>query len=458
MILSPTGPLNRDYDDVRRFQDAAKAGIERAVLSGCSKPLVCVCDDFGGEKMYEGLEELYEKSFEVSVLGCFSGLYEPLEYREHEPIKCEPVKSFGIMRLSKKKLKSSLQEALAECTAIESGRRVARDICGSDPERMTPLRTAEYLKNAFKGSSVKVNVVSNLDTLKSGYPLLHAVSRCSNVVERHRPCIVNLEYVGEGPIEKTLMLVGKGIVYDTGGADVKCNGHMAGMCRDKGGAAGVAGFLKTVSMLNPKGLKVMAKLSMVRNSIGADSFVADELIKSRAGVRVMIGNTDAEGRLVMADPLCEMKELSVNEINPHLFTVATLTGHVCMALGDYAAVLSNGPARLLKTDQKIYAAGEKWADPFEVSSMRREDFDFIKPKSKYEDTRHCNNEPSSATPRGHQFPAAFMVNASGLDKHGLDSDRPVPYTHLDIAGAALDFPNYPSGTPVSALTAAYCLK
>eukprot|EP01135_Chromosphaera_perkinsii_P007959 Nk52_evm31s1073 gene=Nk52_evmTU31s1073 len=457
LILSPTGKLNRDYDDVRRYQDAARAGIERAVTSGCVKPLVVMCDVVYGQGN-AFLDGLFERCFEVVVLGCFNGLYEPVEFREHAPKECEPVKSFGIKRLGACEMKDSVEKAIENCYAIEAGKRVARDVCGSDPERMAPMRVVEYLEGAFKGfSNIKMSVESNLETLETNYPLLHAVARCSNVVERHRPCLINLEYCGEGPIEKTLMLVGKGIVYDTGGADVKCSGHMAGMCRDKGGAAGIAGFMKTVSMLKPKGLKVIAKLSMVRNSIGADSFVADELIKSRAGVRVMIGNTDAEGRLVMADPLCEMKELSANEVNPHLMTVATLTGHVCVALGSYAAVMSNGAARLLKTDQKIFEAGEKWADPFEISTLRREDFDFIKARSKYEDTRHCNNEPSSATARGHQFPAAFMMRASGLDKHGLDSDRPIAYSHLDIAGAALDFPENPSGTPVSALTAAYVL-
>ena len=76
------------------------------------------------------------------------------------------------------------------------------------------------------------------------YPCLAAVNRCASQVERHDGRVIWLTYEPEGPIEKTIMLVGKGVTYDTGGADIKAGGHMAGMSRDKCGAADVAGFLK----------------------------------------------------------------------------------------------------------------------------------------------------------------------------------------------------------------------
>ena len=115
-------------------------------------------------------------------------------------------------------------------------------------------------------------------------------------------------YKESSPVDTTLFLVGKGITYDTGGADVKAGGVMAGMHRDKSGAAAVVGFFKTLSLLKPKGLSVYGALALVRNSIGSESYVADELITSRAGRRIRVGNTDAEGRMVMTDLLCEAKE------------------------------------------------------------------------------------------------------------------------------------------------------
>ena len=98
---------------------------------------------------------------------------------------------------------------------------------------------------------------------------------------------------------------------------------MAGMSRDKCGAADVAGFLKVVSILKPKNIKVIGAMAMVRNSVGSNGYVSDEIITSRAGVRIRVGNTDAEGRTAMVDVLAHMKEKALTEINPHLFTIAT---------------------------------------------------------------------------------------------------------------------------------------
>lgn len=100
--------------------------------------------------------------------------------------------------------------------------------------------------------------------------------------------------------------MGKGITYDTGGADIKAGGVMAGMSRDKCGAAAVAGFMRVVDLVRPNNLRVVGAMCLARNSIGSNCYVADEIIKARSGRMVRIGNTDAEGRMVMADVLCRV--------------------------------------------------------------------------------------------------------------------------------------------------------
>jgi len=142
---------------------------------------------------------------------------------------------------------------------------------------------------------------------------MHAVMRCNVGQPEYEGRLVTITYEGEKPIEQTLMLVGKGVTFDSGGMDIKISGFMQGMHRDKGGAASVAGFFKVLSLLHPKGLKVMGALPFVRNAVGPNSYTCDEVIKSRSGKRVRVVNTDAEGRMVMADPLCEMREKAVNE-------------------------------------------------------------------------------------------------------------------------------------------------
>lgn len=141
------------------------------------------------------------------------------------------------------------------------------------------------------------------------------------------------------------------------------------MSYDKCGAASVAGFFKILAELKPKNFKAKGVLAVTRNNCGEEGYVTDEILKSRAGVRVRVGNTDAEGkalssympktflmfysiisttlgRLAIADSLCYMKELAVNAINPYLFTIATLTGHAARTYGPAYTVTNHHKSRL----------------------------------------------------------------------------------------------------------------
>lgn len=442
LIYVPTGPVTRDYDDVRRYQEAACKGIKRAMSAGCKAPLL-VCPT----------HDRYKYAARVTALGALHAAYVPLEVREHSDEKARKLNKLGLLLPGQ-----AADTELTVLLALETGRLVYRDIGGSDPERMAAPKVAEYVEKLFKDTCIKVNVISELSVLEKQYPLIAAVNRAARNVPRHAPRVIELEYVGEGTIDTTLMLVGKGITYDTGGADVKHGGAMAGMHRDKCGAAFVAGFFQMLSVYRPRGLKVVGAMSVVRNSIGSESYVSDELLTSRAGVRVRIGNTDAEGRMVMCDVLCQMKEKAVNEVNPKLFTIATLTGHVIRAFGDsYTGILDNGPARAAGTSLTLQKAGDESGDPFEISTLRREDYEFHRGKSEYEDVLQSGGKPSTLTDRGHQSPAAFLVVASGLDKHGCDSSQPLQYSHVDIAGSSGPYPGVPTGSPIVAMAHAFVL-
>jgi leucyl aminopeptidase len=153
------------------------------------------------------------------------------------------------------------------------------------------------------------------------------------------------------------------------------------------------------SRLKQSGLRLKAELGVVRNSIGADSYVADEIIQSHGGARVRVGNTDAEGRMVLADLLSHLRIEAKKSPSPHLFSVATLTGHAVRAVGPYSIALDNGPARQNLAAETLQLHGEAFGDPFEVTRLRREDWDFVAPSSKAWDVLQCNNLPSSGTPR-----------------------------------------------------------
>ncbi|KAK9729199.1 hypothetical protein K7432_000481 [Basidiobolus ranarum] len=466
IILAPTGSLFGDTDDARKIGETATKAVQRARQAGVTNPLIHFVDPPKDHPEYK-------RYLEVALLGALEACYEYLEYREHiEKIgqaSPESVKEFGVLATDIDTAK--LEVIVKKVLDIEQGRRLCRDVGSPDPERMTPLNFAKYVKESLAGAkNTTLTIIDDLDTLNKEYPLLHAVARCSLDVERHKPCVVRIEYKSPEPskVKENLYFVGKGVTYDTGGADLKVNGAMRGMSRDKLGAAAVAGFMKTVAEQQPTNVNIIADLGMVRNSIGPDAYLSDEIIYSRAGVRVLVGNTDAEGRMVMTDLLCHMRERVMelrekgDETPARLFTVATLTGHAIRAAGPYTCSLDNGPARKDKISNRLFNAGAEWADPCEISTLRREDMAVVAPGSSREDVVQANDKPSTMTNRGHQLPAAFMVIASGLDKHGLDAEpkKQIAYTHLDIAGSAegdahgLSLPDV-TGRPIPSFVGAF---
>lgn len=439
VVYSPVGRLN-DFDDVRRYAEAAQAALCRAIKAGAQKPLLVLPQSVGR----------FEDAQLVALLGALHQLYVPLQLREDVPAKRQRFRSLGFYCQQQG---APADRLLRLAQTLEAGRYVARDIGGGDPERMAPPRVAEYVQQAFRSGPVHVSVFDDERVFEREYPLFQAVNRAAATVKRHAGRIIFLEYKPPMRARKTVMLVGKGVTYDTGGADIKAGGIMAGMSRDKCGAAAVAGFMKVVESQQPDDVHVVGVMCMVRNSVGEECYVSDEMVTSRAGVRIRVGNTDAEGRMAMADALCQMKEqvLAGGLPDPHLYTIATLTGHAVLAVGKTAIVMDNGPARVADHGLTLQREGEKYGDPFEISVLRKEDFDFHKGKCYGEDVLQANNLPSSRTPRGHQGPAAFLMMATGLDKCGLDSSTPIKYSHLDIAGSAGDVPDTPTGSPILAL-------
>lgn len=419
LIVAPVLGHDQDVEDVRIYAEAARQGIALAKDAGARQPLLIISPSNAQQ---------YRQSLAVAALACGQELWQALELREAVALT-DGIDTIGL-------LVSDVQAKVLN--AIEAGRHLARDLCGTEPERMSAPAFAQYCLEAYQDSGLSVSVIEDRDVLERDYPLLSAVGRSSFAVSRHQPRVVKVEYCADDEITRSYFFAGKGVVYDTGGADIKVGGGMAGMSRDKGGAAAIAGLMKTLAILKPKGIRVVAELGLVRNSIGSEAFVTDEIISSHAGVRVRIGNTDAEGRLVLADLLSHLRIKAANAVAPQLFSVATLTGHVVRCYGNYTAVVENAVARSQRVAEQLQEVSEAWAEPIEVSRLRREDYKMLIDPSAAADIVSSNNAPSSVTARGHQYPAAFLLKASGLQAHGLMSDKPLAYTHVDIAGSATE--------------------
>ena len=273
------------------------------------------------------------------------------------------------------------------------------------------------------------------------------------MIEEHRARLIWLEYDGGGEPSETLFIVGKGVTLDTGGVDVKVGGAMCGMSRDKYGSAVVAGFFKALDQFKPVGIKVVGCMCMCRNSIGSAAYTCDEIITARSGKRVHINNTDAEGRMAMADPLTEMRERALKAKNAQLLTIATLTGHVVLTYGHCAAAMQNGPARAVQYAERLQQCGDAFGQPIEVSRLFNEDFEFHASEIEGADLKQAHTKPSVQTARGHMGPAAFLMRVSRLDECGMDSSSPLKYAHLDIGYSMGAYPKNSLPSPLLALIA-----
>ncbi|ORX70737.1 Zn-dependent exopeptidase [Linderina pennispora] len=450
LVLSPTGSLNDDTDDVRKIGEAAKAGIARAIEAGAKRPAL-VLAQAPPSPAEAPLDADYSRWIEVALLGALEASYVTLVVREfRESSRKGELENLDSIDLVVPGViaQDCLKHVITRVRAIEAGRRLAKDVGYGDPERMTPYKCAEYIEQTVKGvKGIEYEEIKDLEVLKNEYPLLYHSSRASLAEKKTWPCIVKLAYKSPDPtkVKEHLYLVGKGVTYDTGGISLKIGAAMRGMSRDKLGACGLAGFVLATGLVEEPSVDITCILAFERNSIGPNALLPDEVVVSRAGVRVLIGDTDAEGRLVMTDAVCECREKilaarAAGDYTPSaIYTAATLTGHVIRAYGWYGAAVANGPARKEKWDHRLLVAGLAYGDPFENSVMRRDDHQFIASKTDREDVYQSNCNPSTQTDRGHQYPAAFIIKASGLDKHSLSAGKDaISFIHVDIAGSAED--------------------
>jgi leucyl aminopeptidase len=184
----------------------------------------------------------------------------------------------------------------------------------------------EVKKDFSKIENVKCRILKRVDIEKLGMGLFLSVNKGS----MHEPRLVVLEYKGNPKSKDISALVGKGIMYDSGGYNIKTGGHMKGMKMDMSGAAGVIGAMKAISQLKPKANFVVVA-PLTDNRVNGDASMPDMIYKSMNGKTVEVNNTDAEGRLVLADAMTyAIREAKATNIT----TIATLTGAVLVALGE----------------------------------------------------------------------------------------------------------------------------
>ena len=210
----------------------------------------------------------------------------------------------------------------AHLRRVADGVFLARDLVNTPTSDMGPDALEQAVRTLARKHKAKVSVIKGDDLLAKNFPMIHAVGRAS--VEA--PRLIDMSWGDKGSPKVTL--VGKGVCFDTGGLDIKPASGMLLMKKDMGGAANVLGL---ASMIMAAGLKVRLRVLIpaVENAISGNAFRPGDVLQSRKGLTVEIGNTDAEGRLVLADALA----LADDEEPQLLIDMATLTGAARVALG-----------------------------------------------------------------------------------------------------------------------------
>jgi leucyl aminopeptidase len=212
----------------------------------------------------------------------------------------------------------------------------ARDLINRPANSLGPAELAEVVRAVAAAHGADCRVLVGEELLAANYPMVHAVGRAAS----REPRLIDLRWGDERHPKVTL--VGKGVCFDSGGLDIKPSAGMALMKKDMGGAAvalGLAGLL----MARRAPVRLRLLIPAVENAIGGDAYRPGDVLRSRLGLSVEVNNTDAEGRLVLADALTE----ACSESPTLLLDFATLTGAARTALGpDLPAAFSNDAALL----------------------------------------------------------------------------------------------------------------
>lgn len=334
--------------------------------------------------MYEGL-----------ALGSYS-------YSTYKKSNAQVCKKITISEVDKKPTIAALTRA----TKISNAVMWARDAINNPPNAKAPKVFATDIQRLFAGTSVKVEIIDEAGIKRKKMAGVMAVGQGSE----NRPRFVRLTYKSTGA-KKTLAFVGKGVVFDSGGLSIKPGDAMTTMKCDMSGAAAVAGAMKAIVGIKPK-VNVEGYIPLVENMPSGSAYRVDDIISYRNGVSVEIGNTDAEGRLILADALIEASEKKPDGI----VDLATLTGACVVALGpSIAAAMSNNE----KFRSRVLDAGENAGERFWPMPLP-------------EDYRALIDTPvanvSNSGPRwGGSLTAGLFLQ---------EFVNGVPWVHLDIAGPA----------------------
>lgn len=288
------------------------------------------------------------KELDISniIEGLHFGNYEFNKYKS-EKAKKDNFDIFISIENSKKE-KSYFEEQLLKTTNICKSINFTRDIVNTAPQDYYPQIMANDALKIVKNQNIECKVFGEEYLKQNGMNAMFSVGNASI----HESKLIHLSYKPKNAISK-IVLVGKGVTYDTGGLSLKRNDGMVSMKCDKAGAATILGLIEVISVLDLP-FEVHGIVGAVENMIGGNAYKPDDVLKAMNGKTIEVTNTDAEGRLVLADCLTYAQK-NIENID-YIFDLATLTGASIGAFGGYTTAVMGYSEKLKK---KILKASKK---------------------------------------------------------------------------------------------------
>ena len=359
--------------------------------------------DSGSEKVGIFIPSLLNKKFneetivEKIIIASILGIYRFDDFKTKDKDKLKYISEIKI--ISEKKYDSVIEHALIISNAVNK----TRDLVTLPPNTATPEYIANYASNAAKENKIKCTILEESDIKKLGMGCFLAVAQGSNL----KPKMVILEYNGGGK-KPPVALVGKGITFDSGGLNLKPYPHILNMKDDKGGAAAVIHVIAACAQLRVP-LNIVAITPLCENMPSGTSYRPDDVIKSHSGLTVEVKNTDAEGRMILADALSYSLKYNPQAI----IDVATLTGASMIVLGYVGTPIVGTDHTLISRIKN--AAHKSLEKVWELPLWEEYDESL---KSDIADIKHISEEGDAGVIIG----AAFLKNFV----------KDTPWIHIDI--------------------------
>jgi leucyl aminopeptidase len=289
---------------------------------------------------YEIISDLEPAILETECVGWLLSGYRFDRYRAQSPL------------LAKLVAPSNVDTTRVE--AQVAGECLTRDLINTPASDMGPPDLEAAARDLANTHNASIEVILGDDLLEQNFPMIHTVGRAAD----RAPRLIDIRWGEAGP---TLTLVGKGVCFDTGGLNLKPGASMGLMKKDMGGAAAVLGLAHMI-MATGAELRLRVLIPAVENAVAGNAFRPGDILTSRAGLTVEINNTDAEGRLVLADALA----LADEEKPDQIISMATLTGAARVAVGpDLAPYFSDAASFVSALETAAAAhADPVWRMPF----------------------------------------------------------------------------------------------